>query len=458
VALVAHEQLTEYVKETAERFGIPGVAVGILSDGTEHHVCHGVTSVGNPLPVDARTLFPIASISKTLTATAMLRLVADGVLDLDAPVRRYLPEFTLADEEAAERITILNLLNHTAGLDWNLVEAGPGEQSPAAFVTALAATHLIAEPGTRASYSQAGYNVAGRVLEKITGQPFQRAVATLLLTPLGLHDTVYDLDDVVIRRFAVGHNRGDDGMLRPARPWKAWPAGARANDPGGGAVSSVRDLLRWARCHLDGGAVLPADLVRRMRQPTAELRASSLGDAIGIAWFLRDIAGVATAGHAGSGNGQFSELLIVPEHGFAVVSLANAGPDGYRFNQEVVRWTIRHYLGLRDDDPVPVPYDATRAQEVAGRYEIDAMNIDIATDGATLTLAAAIKSEIRRDADTELPPDYPPAAIGFLSGGGDEYIVTEGGLKGQRGYFSRDAHGAVRGIDLAGRYFAAADR
>jgi hypothetical protein len=190
-----------------------------------------------------------------------------------------------------------------------------------------------------------------------------------------------------------------------------------------------------------------------MREQTVELRASTLGDGFGICWFLREVDGVRTIGHGGSGNGQFAELLIVPEHDFAVVSLANAGPDGYRFNQAVVRWVLEHHLGLVARDPEPIPYDETRAREVAGRYEIDAMNLDIAVDGRRLTLEVGIKPEIRQASQVDMPPDYPPAAMGFLPGDGDEYIITEGGLQGQRGFFTRDRGGAVTGVDLAGRLF-----
>ncbi len=181
------------------------------------------------------------------------------------------------------------------------------------------------------------------------------------------------------------------------------------------------------------------------------MRGSSLGDALGIGWFLRDVDGVRTVGHSGSANGQFAELLTVPERNFAVVSLANAGPDGIPFNQAVVRWALQTYLGVTDRDPQPLRYDQARAQEVAGRYENDAMDLTIATDGAVLTLAVDIKPEIRAAADQELPPGYPREEIGLLPGDGDEYIITDGGMKGLRGFFTRDGSGAVVGIDVGGR-------
>ncbi|MFD9008401.1 hypothetical protein [Streptomyces sp. NPDC059552] len=139
-----------------------------------------------------------------------------------------------------------------------------------------------------------------------------------------------------------------------------------------------------------------------------------------------------------------------------MVSLANAGPHGHLFNQAVVRWALERCLGAVEQDPEPVAYDGARAREVEGRYANDAMNLDIADDGARLTLAVGIKPEIRGASDVDMPTDHPPAAIGFLSATGDEYVITEGGLKAQRGLFHRDARGAVVGVDLAGRLFGRA--
>ncbi|MER6060782.1 serine hydrolase domain-containing protein [Streptomyces sp. NPDC001792] len=448
------EALAAFVETAAKESGVPGAAVAVLIGDEEIHVNQGVTNVDHPLPIDEHTLFPIASVSKSFTATALMRLVEQGRIDLDAPVRRYVPELRLADEESAARITVLNLINHTAGLDWNLVDADEGDGSLAAFVGQLHRLPLIAPPGARASYSQAGYNLLGRVVENVTGLPFEKALAALVLEPLGLSDTVFDLDDVVVRRFAAGHNRAEDGTLALARPWKAWRAGLRGNNPGGGIVSSASDLLRWARFQLGGGeGLLTAETLRRMREPTVELRGSTLGDAFGICWFLRDVAGVRTVGHGGSGNGQFAELLLVPERDFAVVSLANSGPEGYQFNQAVLKRALELFLDVVEREPEPLPYDEQRALEVAGRYEIDAMNLDIALEAGRLTLAVGIKPEIRAASDVEMPPDHPAAGIGFLPGDGDEYIVTEGGLKGQKGFFSRADDGTVTGVDLAGRLF-----
>jgi CubicO group peptidase (beta-lactamase class C family) len=160
---MSQDTLPDFVEATAAEFGIPGVAVGVWADGREVCACHGVTSVDNPLPVDRDTLYVLGSVTKTYTATALMRLVAEGLAELDAPVRRYVPELGLADERAAAKVTVLNLLNHTSGLDWGvIIDTGEGDDALAGYVAKMAGLDLIAPPGTRASYSQAGYNLAGR--------------------------------------------------------------------------------------------------------------------------------------------------------------------------------------------------------------------------------------------------------------------------------------------------------
>jgi hypothetical protein len=106
-----------------------------------------------------------------------------------------------------------------------------------------------------------------------------------------------------------------------------------------------------------------------------------------------------------------------------------------------------------DRDPEPLPYDEERAPEIVGRYENEVMRLTIATDGVGLTVECGVKPEIRAAADTEVPPDLPPAELGLLPGGADEFIVTSGGLKGSRGFFTRNESGAIVGVDLGGRLF-----
>jgi CubicO group peptidase (beta-lactamase class C family) len=184
-------------------------------------------------------------------------------------------------------------------------------------------------------------------------------------------------DDIMTRRFVVGHNRGDDGTLSIARLWSR----ARGDNSGGGLASTVADQLRWARFHLGDGRsatgvrALPREVLHRMQQQTVRLRGSNLGEAIGIGWFLRRIAGVQTLGHGGSANGQFADLLLVPDRDFAVVALSNAGPNGIPFNNAVLRWALDTYVGVKERDPEPLPHDPARPRDLVGSYASGANDI-----------------------------------------------------------------------------------
>src|SRR5260370_32459174 len=154
-SVMSDAALTGFVDSAAEQFGIPGVAGGVWERSQQTYACNGVTSVENPLPVEPDTVFVLGSIAKTFTATVMMRLVADGRAELGAPVRRYVPNFSLRDERAAATITVMNLLNHTSGLDWRMsAETGEGADALALYVAKLADSELVTSPGTLASCSQ----------------------------------------------------------------------------------------------------------------------------------------------------------------------------------------------------------------------------------------------------------------------------------------------------------------
>ena len=171
-------ELEERLADAAGRHGVPGVAVGILRGGEEQYACYGVTSIENPLPVDEATLFQIGSNTKTYTATAAMRLVEQGRLSLDAPVRAYVPELRLKDESVAERVTVRQLFNHTAG--WagdHFLDTGFGDDALARYVESMAGLEQRSPLGAVASYNNASLCLAGRVIEKVTQTTYEAALA-----------------------------------------------------------------------------------------------------------------------------------------------------------------------------------------------------------------------------------------------------------------------------------------
>ena len=146
------------IQDAMRRYHTPGVAVGVLRDGRDEITTYGVTSIENPLPVQANTLFQIGSITKTITATMVMRLVEQGLLDLEAPVRRYLPELRLADEDVAQRVTLRHLLTHTAGfVGDDFSDTGSGDDAVARYVANMVELPQITPLGALFSYCNSGF-------------------------------------------------------------------------------------------------------------------------------------------------------------------------------------------------------------------------------------------------------------------------------------------------------------
>lgn len=437
-------QVEERLAKEAEAHDTPGAAIGIYHEGSEYYAFHGVTSIENPLEVDENTLFQYGSTNKTFTATAVMRLVEKGLVDLDERVRTYIPELKLKDEDVAREVRVVNLLNHTAGWEGDFEsDTGNGDDALAKFVEKLAEAEQEFPLGKSFSYNNASLALAGRVIEKVTSQTYEEALKELILDPLGLEKTFVFANDVMTRRFVVGHTNRPDGTTEIARPW----GGIRAESAAGANVSAnAADQIKWARFHLsdgkaaDGTQVLSAELTRKMREPTVETH-GMLGDYVGISWILEDVEGVRIVGHGGNTNGQQSVFEMVPERDFAVAVLTNANPNGYQVHQEMLKWALEAYTGVVKRDPEPIEPTVTELSRYAGTFETVAAVVRIEVKDGGLTLKMESKDP---EADS-----WPPFALGVLPG--DRVMVIEGVAKGLTGLLVRDESGSIEGLHIGGR-------
>jgi CubicO group peptidase (beta-lactamase class C family) len=446
---VLREQLEEKVAGEARRLNVPGVAVGVWAGGEEQYVCHGVTSIESPVAVDEHTLFQIGSTGKTFTASAIMRLVERGRVDLGAPVRTYLPGLKLKDEDVAARVTVLHLLNHTAGWNGDFFEdTGWGDDALARYVDKMAELDQVSPLGATASYNNAALALAGRVIEVVTGQTYEDAIRELLLEPLGMRESFFHVNDVMTRRYATGHvNR--DAAIEVARPWKM----PRSSSPMGGLVSTARDQVRWARFHLGDGTarggdrVLARESLDRMKQPTASLDGNALGDYVGISWLLRDVGGVRVVAHGGTTHGQLSAFQMVPERGFAITVLTNA-TNGGQLHGAVVKWALEAYVGAVQPEPEPLALTADELAPYAGTYRTDNGRVEVVVEGDRLVATPHVAPEVLRKIQ-ENPPDPRPIPLKLLAD--DRFVIVDGPGKGGRGYFARQPGGAIRGLNVGGR-------
>ncbi|HZC46817.1 MAG TPA: serine hydrolase domain-containing protein, partial [Candidatus Acidoferrum sp.] len=360
------KQICERVPDAMKRLNVPGVAVGVYSEGREFGAGFGVTSVRNPLTVNEKTLFQIGSNTKTFVATAAMRLVEAGMLDLDAPIRKYLPDFRMRDPEVTARVTMRHLMTHVGGwLGDYFLDTGDGDDALERYVGALAERQQLTPLGTQWSYNNAAFSVAGHVIAKITGKTFEAALKDLVLVPLGLRRSFIFPHDVMTHRFAVGHSsfQGQTYVLSP------WPL-PRSNWPAGGIAASVMDLVRYGRFHLGDGRSASGERILSRESLDAMQTTICKGQfdfTMGLSWWLQEVGGLKTVFHGGGTLGQISAFNLFPQHDFGFAIFTNSIAGGALI-LEATKDPLAEFLGYRNPEPQQIPMSLEQLGEYAGRY------------------------------------------------------------------------------------------
>jgi CubicO group peptidase (beta-lactamase class C family) len=446
------DTLVAFAEAKMKEHRVPGVAIGIVDNGAITTRGLGITNVEEPLPVTDHTVFPIASISKTFAATAMMRLVEQGKIDLKAPVRKYLPDFKVRDESVAREVTIWNLLTHSGG--WEGQIAGPerGEDTLRHFVgTVMADVMQVAAPTAAWSYNNAGYSLAGRVIEVVHNTSINRAMRDLVFAPLGLAHAGTTAGDFIVNRFASGHVNRAGAPTSLIRPYTH-----ATSVTSGGIGVCISDLMTYAGFHLGDGTnakgerILSRASLDQMQTP--QLEKQSTDDAIGLGWHIRRVGDVRVAGQGGTAGGHILVLSIVPERNFAIGILTNV-QTGWRLIQDVEREALRAYHGivyaknqaiahrglvetLPNVEPLAMQPDL---KPYVGRYQRPMNAVDVRIENGKLLVQDVPNSGESRAA-------WP---IAFF--GPDRAVITDGIERGQSIEFIRDATGAIKWVRVVGR-------
>ncbi len=445
--------LADVLAEECARHAVPGAAVGVVHGDREMCAAFGVTDVDHPLPVEADTLFMVGSTTKTVTATAMMTLVADGLVSLDDPVITHLPELELQDSTAREAVTVGQLFDHTAGWRGDLaVETGWGDDALARLLPEYAATvpQLFA-PGTQMSYNNLSLAIAGRVIEKVTGRSYEEVVTDRVLKPLGMTDTFFFPWEVATRHLATGH-LVSDGTAAPAYFWPM----SRAIGPAGGLVSTVRDQLRYARFHLTGQSTaevpLADDLRVLMQQPRITLPSAPSG--VGISWLLSNRNDVRLVSHGGNcSNLYLSSFDLAPDEGFGITVVTNSR-GGSAVGSALLDWALDHYLGRPAlQSATTLPLTAELANDYVGLYDAGQWDLDVTASDGKLFVQLKL-TDVPEDTPEEVLAAFraPPAEVVLTA---PDVIAPAESAWNPSGDFVRDADGKVawlrQGLRLARR-------
>lgn len=374
--------LSERLAELAAEHQTPGAAAAVLADGETTAAAYGVLSKATGVEVTTDSVFQIGSITKVWTATLIMQLVDEGRLDLDTPVRRYLPEFRVANEQASAQITVRQLCSHISGFEGDIfTDTGRGDDAVEKYLATITEVPQLFSPGERFSYNNAGYVVLGRIVEVLRDKPYNVALRDQLVGPLGLTHAATDAYEAILHRAAVGHIKPDpDGEPVPAPAW----ALVSSNAPAGALLAmSPADLLRFARMHLEGGGeVLSAAAVKSMQQRQVDLPyLGMLGDAWGIGWEIFDWDGGTVIGHDGGTVGQSAFLRVVPAAGVAVALLTNGG-DPLPIYREIVGRALAELAGVRVPEPLapPAAAEPLDPHPYVGRYAADIVVYEVSAD------------------------------------------------------------------------------
>jgi CubicO group peptidase (beta-lactamase class C family) len=371
------EQAASYCESTK----VPGIVAGVYHGGAETVVAHGVANIATGAPMRDDTGFLFGSITKILTTTLVLQQVERGNVDLDERVVTYLPEFRLTTPGAAERIRVRHLLTHTNGIDadffWPAVD---GRDALKVFVDRLGRhCGTLFEPGEYMSYSNGGMNVAGRVLEAVTGESYHDLLRREVYATVGMGDSSTSAEEAILRSTAVGHFP-DPATMRARRtdmfklPDSWAPAGATP-------IGTVRDLLALGRTHLADGVspsgrrVLSSKSTARMRSVSFDMGTPNVPP-VGLGWLLMPFGRTTVLSHSGASPGGAALLAVVPEHDLVFAAFGN-DMRVVALVDQILLWLLRDHLGVEVPDLIGDTTPVSDLAGYAGTYRSNQMRVDV---------------------------------------------------------------------------------
>lgn len=374
-------QIREQTAAYCESDNVPGFVAGVYQAGEQVIVAHGTANVATGAPMLDDTGFLFGSVTKVLTTTLVLQQVERGLLDLDAPVVKYLPEFALTAPGAADKILVRHLVSHTNGIDADLFfPDAKGRDALKTYVDGLASgCGTLFEPGGQLSYSNGGMIVAGRLLEVVTGLPFHDLLARDIYGPVGMKDSCTSAEQAILRGTAVGHFPDPETMA--PRPTNMFTLPDTWGPAGGTPIGTIADLLTFGRTHLAGGVspsgtrVLSAESTALMRQVSYDMDSPNTPP-IGLGWVLYPFGDTTVLAMSGASPGGVSLLCVVPEHDLVFAAFGNT-PGAIMLQDQILRWLLSEHLGVEIPTLITELEQDVDLAPYVGTYRSNQLRIDV---------------------------------------------------------------------------------
>jgi CubicO group peptidase (beta-lactamase class C family) len=372
--------LDGYLPYALKANDIPGAVVTVVKDGRVLlEAGYGLADVGRRKPMDPRRSgIGVGSVSKVFTWTAVMQLVEQGRIDLDADVNRYL-DFRIPPRQGRP-VTMRQLMTHTPGFEETLktwLRAGEKPRRLAAWIRAVRPPRRIFAPGEVPAYSNYGAALAGYIVERVSGEPFDLYVARHILTPLGMSHSSFD--GPVGVEMALNYGKASDGRPLPASANSQEPS----DDPAGSLVSTADDMSRFMLAHLqegqlDGARILQPATARRMQAVAFSPFPGAQGVALGL--FRNDINGRRVLQHDGDLSGFHTDMELLPDdrvgfflslNGDGKGAVAGTLGGAYRLRASLFDAFMDRYFPAAPAAPAPTLATArAHARQVAGEYQM----------------------------------------------------------------------------------------
>ena len=330
-------EIDEKIPQMLHDFSIPGAAIAIIENGEiVLQKGYGFADIEKEVKVTTKTGFNIGSISKTVTAWGVMKLVHEGKIDLDVPVENYLTRWHLPESEFdSDQVTVRRLLSHTAGLSLPSVSAELSFDNLPSLVAwlngnndGLGRVEIILEPGTKWEYSGGGFGLLQLIIEEVTDQSFEDYMQVEVLDPLGMQNSSFKIDDKILSSSATPYDRFGEPT----------DFGFFTVQSAAGLHTTLEDFIRFTFASLPGhedhqkyNTVLPVKTVEQMMEPAPNSAVGGWKYGLGYQTVHKDTSQV-FIGHSGSNNGWEASFRLDPATNDGFIVLTNGSAGGYICN------------------------------------------------------------------------------------------------------------------------------
>ena len=408
------EKARAFIQEKIKKEGLPSISIAVARDGKIiWEESWGLANIEKRIPATPRTMYSLASATKPITATAVMILAERGLVDLDAPASRYLGDGQLTGYQPLAA-TVRRLLQHTAGLPmhWNLIGGDEAFPRPAMDETIRRYGFLAAPPGEAFAYSNLGYGVLERIIERVSGRSYKDFVEREVFAPLGMDRSAVLPGPGREAGVALAYGARQE----PFPPFDFDHRGASA------AFCSAHDLARFAMFHLQNSLpgqkkILSAKAIRSMqseKDPQVPASIYSLG------WSSFVNSKIHFVSHSGGMLGVGARLTLLPEKDSACVVLANGAPTMEGTELWDVEWEILKAIvpGFPESPEIPPPPAAPAAfippDSLVGIWQgnVHANNADLPVQ-LTIENTGQVRLELDGQENVALAVPTPLGSLGF---------------------------------------------